>query len=85
MMPSTQRCLERDIALSARNIENVTPTVRGGSMRKNCRRVGVIAGCMMVPIVSAARSDGLGDELDRLWLDRHPVPRANCLHFLMKA
>lgn len=54
-------------------------------MKKLCR-VGILVGCMVVSALPAqALTDGFGDELDALWRDTNPVPRANCLQFLVKA
>lgn len=43
------------------------------------------AGLALTILLLAGRSWAFTDELDALWLDVNPVPRGQCLHFLVKA
>lgn len=44
-----------------------------------------IAGLALATLLLAGRSWAFTDELDALWRDTNPVPREQCLHFLVKA
>jgi len=45
----------------------------------------IVGGIVLSALCAPAQAEWFTDQMDALWLDTNPVPRANCLQFLVKA